>query len=61
MSLDTRQQGLLDDLDTLAVDEPLRHRPNRWIDGYNPENETQWNREGRGIARRNLNLSLIHI
>ena len=58
MSLDTRQQGLLDDLDTLAVDEPLRHRPNRWIDGYNPENETQWNREGRGIARRNLNWSI---
>ena len=38
---------------------PLVHRPGRWIDGWDAENTTQWEREGRTIARRNLSWSIF--
>ncbi len=38
---------------------PLSFRPGRWIDGWNPEDETQWHSEGRTIARRNLRWSIF--
>ncbi|MEU8774972.1 nitrate/nitrite transporter [Streptomyces sp. NPDC048606] len=31
----------------------------RWIEGWDPENEEQWERSGRRIARRNLVLSVL--
>jgi NNP family nitrate/nitrite transporter-like MFS transporter len=37
----------------------LIHRPGRWIDGWNPEDETQWQGPGRAIARRNLVVSVF--
>lgn len=37
----------------------LTHRPGRWIDDWDPENPTQWNHEGRSIARRNLTISVF--
>ncbi|MFB2596975.1 MFS transporter [Herbiconiux sp. P17] len=37
----------------------LQHRPGRWIDGWNPENPEQWQREGRAIATRNLRWSIF--
>ncbi|WP_394552383.1 MFS transporter [Agromyces sp. MMS24-JH15] len=37
----------------------LSRRPGRWIDGWNPEDEGQWDREGRAIARRNLGWSIF--
>jgi NNP family nitrate/nitrite transporter-like MFS transporter len=37
----------------------LTTRPGRWIDGWNPEDTAQWEREGRRIARRNLNWSIF--
>ena len=37
----------------------LVHRHGRWIDGWDPEDPTQWAREGRPIARRNLCLSIF--
>lgn len=37
----------------------LVHRPGRWIDGWDPENEVQWAAEGRPIARRNLAVSVF--
>jgi NNP family nitrate/nitrite transporter-like MFS transporter len=37
----------------------LTTRPGRWIDGWNPEDDGQWEREGRRIARRNLNWSIF--
>ncbi len=37
----------------------LVHRPGRWIDNWNPENEAQWEGEGRPIARRNLTISVF--
>lgn len=37
----------------------LTTRPGRWIDGWDPEDTGQWEREGRRIARRNLNWSIF--
>ena len=37
----------------------LATRPGRWIDHWNPEDETQWETVGRPIARRNLNWSIF--
>lgn len=37
----------------------LATRPGRWIDHWNPEDTTQWESEGRAIARRNLNWSIF--
>jgi len=37
----------------------LQHRPGRWIDNWNPENATQWAREGKAIAARNLRWSIF--
>ncbi|MFS0886308.1 MFS transporter [Aeromicrobium sp. 179-A 4D2 NHS] len=37
----------------------LVHRPGRWIDGWDPEDPVQWEREGRSIARRNLTVSVL--
>lgn len=37
----------------------LTHRPGRWIDGWNPENPTQWNTVGKAIAARNLRWSIF--
>ncbi|RZS66028.1 NNP family nitrate/nitrite transporter-like MFS transporter [Agromyces ramosus] len=37
----------------------LATRPGRWIDNWNPENEVQWETEGRTIARRNLRWSIF--
>ena len=37
----------------------LATRPGRWIDHWNPENEVQWETEGRAIARRNLRWSIF--
>ncbi|UIP58884.1 MFS transporter [Agromyces marinus] len=38
---------------------PLTVRPGRWIDGWDPENPVQWEREGRRIAARNLRWSIF--
>jgi MFS transporter, NNP family, nitrate/nitrite transporter len=38
---------------------PLVHRPGRWIDGWNPEDNGQWSGVGRSVARRNLGLSIF--
>jgi MFS transporter, NNP family, nitrate/nitrite transporter len=38
---------------------PLVHRPGRWIDGWNPEDNGQWSSVGRSVARRNLGLSIF--
>ena len=37
----------------------LATRPGRWIDHWDPENEVQWETEGRAIARRNLRWSIF--
>jgi NNP family nitrate/nitrite transporter-like MFS transporter len=37
----------------------LTRRPGRWLDGWNPEDETFWQTEGRAIARRNLGWSIF--
>ncbi len=37
----------------------LTHRPGRWIDGWNPEDDAFWESEGRPIARRNLRWSIF--
>ncbi len=37
----------------------LQHRPGRWIDNWNPENATQWAKEGKAIASRNLRWSIF--
>jgi MFS transporter, NNP family, nitrate/nitrite transporter len=37
----------------------LATRPGRWIDNWDPENSTQWETEGRAIARRNLRWSIF--
>ena len=37
----------------------LTTRPGRWIDGWDAEHPVQWEREGRRIARRNLNWSIF--
>ena len=36
----------------------LVFRKNRWIEGWDPENTTQWEREGHKIANRNLGFSV---
>ena len=38
---------------------PSTRRGSRWIDNWNPENETFWEATGRKIARRNLNWSIF--
>ena len=37
----------------------LTRRPGHWIDGWNAEDDAQWNAEGAGIARRNLRWSIF--
>lgn len=37
----------------------LDFRAGRWIEHWNPEDATQWEREGRAIARRNLAWSIF--
>jgi MFS transporter, NNP family, nitrate/nitrite transporter len=37
----------------------LATRPGRWIDNWNPEDEVQWEKAGRSIARRNLRWSIF--
>ena len=37
----------------------LQHLPGRWIAGWDPEDREQWIHEGRGIARRNLWISVF--
>ena len=37
----------------------LATRPGRWIDNWDPENDVQWETEGRAIARRNLRWSIF--
>nr|WP_227497332.1 MFS transporter [Planctomonas psychrotolerans] len=37
----------------------LVHRPGRWIDNWDAENVTLWERAGRTIARRNLRWSIF--
>jgi NNP family nitrate/nitrite transporter-like MFS transporter len=34
-------------------------RPGRWIDGWDPEDTTQWEAEGRSVAARNLRWSIF--
>lgn len=47
-------------LEELAVlDRPLLKSERRWIEGWNPEDEDQWNFGGRKIAFRNLVFSVI--
>ncbi|SDB80841.1 MFS transporter, NNP family, nitrate/nitrite transporter [Raineyella antarctica] len=41
-----------------AVGAPLRRRPGRWIDGYDPEDDAQWRTQGRAVAHRNLRWSI---
>ncbi|MCL2090833.1 MAG: MFS transporter [Micrococcales bacterium] len=36
----------------------LKFLKGRWIEGWDPENEEQWEREGSKIARRNLGFSV---
>lgn len=42
-----------------AADSTLKHRPGRWIDNWNPEDNAQWNAEGKAIAARNLRWSIF--
>ncbi|MDR1512453.1 MAG: MFS transporter, partial [Propionibacteriaceae bacterium] len=37
---------------------PLARRAGRWIDGWDPEDQAQWEREGKRIAARNLKCSV---
>ncbi|MEV7692041.1 MFS transporter [Microbacterium sp. NPDC089189] len=37
----------------------LSVRPGRWIEGWNPENDAQWESVGRPIAARNLRWSIF--
>jgi len=37
----------------------LTTRPGRWIDGWDPEDASQWAAAGRAIARRNLHWSIF--
>nr|WP_270352213.1 MFS transporter [Microbacterium testaceum] len=37
----------------------LERRPGHWIDNWNPENPTQWAKEGKAIASRNLRWSIF--
>ncbi|MEN2740722.1 MFS transporter [Microbacterium sp. X-17] len=45
--------------DQSSIPVTLTRRPGRWIDGWNPENTTFWQQEGRAIARRNLGWSIF--
>ncbi len=45
--------------ETAQADATLSHRPGRWIDNWNPENATQWAKEGKAIASRNLRWSIF--
>ncbi|MFR0352894.1 nitrate/nitrite transporter [Streptomyces sediminimaris] len=38
---------------------PAPHKGSRWIERWDPEDEAFWEAEGKGIARRNLTLSVI--
>ncbi|MFD8424254.1 nitrate/nitrite transporter [Streptomyces sp. NPDC059466] len=38
---------------------PARNRGGRWIEEWNPEDETFWNATGAKVARRNLLLSVL--
>jgi NNP family nitrate/nitrite transporter-like MFS transporter len=38
---------------------PLVNLPGNWIDGWNPEDASQWAAQGRAIARRNLGWSVF--
>ncbi|MGG5172036.1 MFS transporter [Pseudarthrobacter sp. J1738] len=37
----------------------MQNRPGRWITNWDAENTTQWETEGRAVARRNLNWSIF--
>ena len=37
----------------------VERRKGRWIDNYDPENKEFWEREGKGIANRNLWFSIL--
>jgi NNP family nitrate/nitrite transporter-like MFS transporter len=45
--------------DTVAAGTPRALRRGRWIDRWEPENETFWASTGRTIARKNLILSIF--
>jgi NNP family nitrate/nitrite transporter-like MFS transporter len=45
--------------ETAPAEAALSHRPGRWIDNWNPENATQWAKEGKAIAARNLRWSIF--
>ncbi|MDR2974960.1 MAG: NarK/NasA family nitrate transporter, partial [Propionibacteriaceae bacterium] len=40
------------------MSQQLTFRKNRWIDGWNPEDEEQWGKVGQKIANRNLGFSI---
>ncbi len=45
---------------TATIDAPaLSTRAGRWIDGYDPEDQAQWESTGRRIAARNLRWSIF--
>jgi NNP family nitrate/nitrite transporter-like MFS transporter len=44
---------------TATTSTVLTHRPGRWIDGWDPEDEAFWAGAGRSIARRNLGWSIF--
>lgn len=52
---ETRQSGSTQPLPKLA----LRERPGRWLDGYDPEDQHQWETQGQAIARTNLKWSIF--
>ncbi len=45
--------------DTATEAPALVHRPGRWIDNWNPENQAQWEGGGKAIAQRNLKWSVF--
>jgi NNP family nitrate/nitrite transporter-like MFS transporter len=46
-------------LTTTGTAPALTFRRGRWIDGWDPENEAQWQSQGRAIAARNLRWSIF--
>ncbi|MET3769537.1 NNP family nitrate/nitrite transporter-like MFS transporter [Marisediminicola sp. UYEF4] len=46
-------------IDTATETPALVHRPGRWIDNWNPENQAQWEGGGKVIAQRNLKWSVF--
>lgn len=46
-------------VETARETSALTFRPGRWIDGWNPEDPEQWQREGSVIAKRNLRWSIF--